>query len=96
MNCEDQDQAEKEFHATVLDQNYQPLVTATVLVLPSREEGLIFPVAGAPTEHVGKHARFLQEKTGSPVAIFHAHFCQTSGRSHIHFSYIKKEKTYDF
>ena len=97
MKTDDQSEAEKEFRATVLDQNLQPLATATVLVLPSQEEGLIFPISGAPSEHVGRHARFLQEKTGSPVPIYHAHFCTTSGRSHIHFSYveIKRGKIYE-
>ena len=91
-----QDQAEREFLATVLDHKHQPLAHAKVLVMPSREEGSIYPFGDVAVSHLCNSAKFLWAKTeAAPVAIFELRACPTGGQSHLHFSYIKGHKTYE-
>lgn len=90
MKKNPQDRENREFEATVLDQNRQPLAHAKVLVMPSREEGSIYPFGDVAVSHLCSNAKFLWAKTeAAPTAIYHLRACETSGQSHLHFSFVK-------
>jgi hypothetical protein len=83
MKTDDQHQGEKEFRATLLDQNRRALADAKVVVMPSREEGSIYPFGDVAVSRLCSSVKFLQVGKGAPVRIFELRGpCPTGGWSH--------------
>ena len=78
---------QREYQARVLDQEYQFLADATVLLTPEDQQGSFYPHAGVSLERIKSDARFLELNKENVIPLVKFHYCGAIGVApHFHFS----------